>query len=116
MIESTPRVVTGLFAFEGRGYREPIALDGLAPYAVPPDRRAQLIYCRSGNSADEMVTLILMRDGTPMRLFPVAARGAMHVPLAVVEDLMPQTRLSVLLAAPEGTNGTIALDLGLVEI
>jgi hypothetical protein len=51
-----------------------------------------------------------------MRVFPVGAKAAEHVPLAVVEDLMPETRLDVLLAAPEGASGTVVLDMGLVEI
>jgi assimilatory nitrate reductase catalytic subunit len=57
-----------------------------------------------------------MRDGAPMRYFPLGAKSAMHVPLAVVEDLMPESGLEVHIAAPEGVSGTLVLDLGLMEI
>ena len=85
-------------------------------YTVPSDRRAQLIYLRAGNSSPEMIALTLLRDGTPMRVFPIGAKAAEHVPLAVVEDLMPETRLNVMVAAPEGASGVVVLDMGLVEI
>ena len=43
-----------------------------------------------------------MRDGKPMRIFPIGAKAAMHVPLAVVEDLMPDSKVEVFVAAPAG--------------
>lgn len=118
MSESTPRVILGTYPFQGAGYDKPAPLGGNAApaYTVPPDRRAQLIYVRAGNSCAEMIALTLTRDGTPMRVFPLGAKAAKHVPLAVVEDLMPDTRLNILVAAPEGTSGTVVLDMGLVEI
>ncbi len=114
MRESTPRILTGMYAFDGRGYDSPVSLD--VTYSVPGDRRAQLIYFRGGNSASEMVAVVLTRDGAPMRTFPIGAKGAVHIPLVVVEDLMPETRLELLVAAPSGAGGTLALDVGLVEI
>jgi len=38
------------------------------------------------------------------------------VPLAVVEDLFPDTKLEIFFAAPEGSAGTVVLDIGLMEI
>ena len=116
MIESVPRIITGIFTFTGAGYASPVALGGLAPYSVPTDKRTQLIYLRAGNSADAMVTLVLLRDGTPMRYFPVGAKASTHVPLRVVEDLLGDTVLEVHLAAPEGTTGSVVVDLGMVEV
>ena len=116
MIESTPRIITGIFGFTGTGYATGVPLQGLAAYRVPADKRAQMIYLRAGNSAAEMVALVLLRDGTPMRLFPLGAKSGQHVPLAVVEDLCPDTRLELRLAAPEGVSGTLVLDMGLMEI
>ena len=116
MIESTPRIVTGVFAFSGTGLNQPAPLQGLPPYVVPTDRRAQLIYLRAGNSADALVTLVLMRNDTPMRLFPVGARSSVHVPLSVVEDLFPDTVLAVHVAAAEGVSGHVVLDMGLMEV
>ena len=119
MNESTPRVILGTYPFQGAGYDKPAPLGGNTPaptYTVPSDRRAQLIYLRAGNSSPEMIALTLLRDGTPMRVFPIGAKAAEHVPLAVVEDLMPETRLNVMVAAPEGASGVVVLDMGLVEI
>ena len=114
MRESTPRILTGVFAFTGAGYGKASPLG--VSYAVPGDRRAQMVYFRAGNSSAEMVSVTLTRDGAPMRMFPIAAKGAVHVPLAVVEDLQPDTKLELMVAAPEGTGGTLVLDMGLVEI
>ena len=116
MIESTPRIVTGIFSFTGGGFSNPVALGGLSPYVVPADKRTQLIYLRAGNSTDEMVALVLTKDGAPMRLFPLGAKSGQHVPLSVIEDLFPETRLELRIAAPEGLSGTLVLDMGLMEI
>ncbi len=116
MIESIPRIVTGIFAFTGAGLRTTTPLDGAPAYTVPADKRAQLIYLRAGNSADALVSLVLMRDGAPMRLFPLGAKSGLHVPLAVVEDLQPDTVISLGIAAPEGVSGHVVLDMGLMEI
>jgi hypothetical protein len=63
-----------------------------------------------------MITVVLFRDGVPMRYFPIAAKGATHVALRVVEDLLGDTVLELHVAAPDGVKGTVMLDLGLVEI
>ena len=116
MIESTPRIITGIFSFRGSGFAYPSVLSGLEPYIVPADKRTQMIYLRAGNSTDEMVTLVLLRNGTPMRLFPIGAKAAVHIPLSVIEDLFPETRLELRIAAPEDVSGTLVLDMGLLEI
>jgi hypothetical protein len=115
-METTPRFLNGVYRFEGRGLEAPFPLDDKLTYTVPPDKRAQLVYLRAGNSSDALVSLALMRDGKPMRLFPVGARSAMHVPLAVVEDIFPETKLEVFVAAPQGVAGQVVLDIGLMEI
>jgi hypothetical protein len=116
MIESTPRIITGIFAFTGTGMSQPAVLEGAPVYTVPTDRRAQFIYLRAGNSTDALVTLVLLRDGAPMRLFPIGAKSSQHVPLAVVEDLFPETVIEIRVAAPEGVSGHVVLDMGLMEI
>lgn len=115
-MESTPRFLNGVYRFEGRGLTAPALLDTSLSYTVPADRRAQLVYLRAGNSADGLVNLVLMRAGKPMRLFPVGAKAAMHVPLAVVEDIFPETVLELYVAAPPGVAGELVVDLGLMEI
>ena len=116
MMESVPKFLNGVYAYTGAGLDKPALLDPSLAYSVPSDRRAQLVYLRAGNSADALASLTLMRDGKAMRLFPVGAKAAEHVPLTVVEDLQPDTRIEVHFAAPEGVTGHFVLDLGLVEI
>jgi hypothetical protein len=109
------RFIHGVFSFEGKGLDAPYPLADAATYVVPGDKRAQLVYMRGGNSAGEMIYLVLTRDGKPMRYFPIGAKGSVHVPLAVVEDIFPESKLGVLVAAPRGTAGTVVLDLGILE-
>ena len=116
MIDSKPRFLQGVFAFSGEGYDRPALIDPTLVYLVAADKRAQLIYLRAGNSTDAMIYLSLLQDGKPVRLFPVAANGATHVPLAVVEDLEPETEVKLFVGAPAGTNGTVVVDLGMIEI
>jgi len=115
-MEAIPRFINGIRAFEGTGYDKPAPLADKLGYVVPADKRAQLIYFRAGNSSSELIYLVLMRDDKPMRYFPVGAKASEHVSLAVVEDLPPDTRLDVFLAAPAGTAGHLVLDIGLLEI
>lgn len=49
-----------------------------------------------------------------MRYVPVAANGAMHVPLAIVDELQPGTEISIAVDA-EGS-GTLILDVGILEV
>jgi len=51
-----------------------------------------------------------------VRLFPIGAKASMHVPLAIVENVPPETRLSLSLGAPRGLRGTVVIDLGWVEL
>jgi len=113
MKESTPTFIQGIYPFTGAGYESATLLD---THMVSPTKRSQLVYLRAGNSSDALVVISLMREGVLMRLFPVGAKGAIHVPLAVVEDIFPGSKLDILVAAPTGATGIVALDFGLVEI
>lgn len=115
MLEN-PRFIQGVFSFEGRGLERPEPLTPEVDYEVPRDRRTQLIYLRAGNSAGEMVYLVLRQNERPVRYFPIGARSATHVPLAIAEDILPEARVDVLIGAPEGLRGSILLDIGMVEI
>jgi len=115
-MESTPQFLQGIYKFEGKGYFEPFLLDPKLQYTVPGDKRTQLIYLRAGNSTGDLITLILMRDGKPMRYFPIGALSDSHVSLAVVEDLQPDTKLEVFIAAPDSAAGAVVLDIGMLEI
>ena len=111
-----PAFIQGVFTFEGNGLGKPAPFSQPATYGVPQDRRAQMIYFRAGNAAPELVCLVFACNGRTMRYFPVGAKSAMHVALAVVEDLDPGSLVEVLVSAPEGLKSTIVLDAGFLEI
>jgi hypothetical protein len=112
----TPRFLQGIVPFEGKGLDSPFSLGASFSYVVPPGTTAQPLYFRGGNSTGELICLILMRDAAPMRYFPVGAKGALHAPLRVVQDLPAGTTIELHLAAPAGLVGVLVADLGIVEI
>src|SRR5436190_22036588 len=112
MIE-TPRFVQGVFTYKGMGLPETVPLRPAALYKVSFDKRAQLIYLRAGNAIDAMIYLALYKGGKAMRLFPIGAKGAIHVQLAIVEDIDPESELELRIGAPEGAEGAVMIDLGL---
>jgi assimilatory nitrate reductase catalytic subunit len=116
MAHSTPRFLQGTYAIEGKGLNKPDLLDAALSYVVPAGHVTQPVYFRGGNSSDELVTVVLFRDGVPMRYFPIGAKASTHVPLRVVEDLLGDTRIELHLAAPEGAAGSVVVDLGMVEV
>jgi len=111
-----PSFLQGVFTATGQGLGAPTPLTPPARYSVPADKRAQTIYFRAGNAAPELIALVLTRGGEPMRYFPVGAKDAMHVALAVLEDLPPETELEVLVAAPSGVAVSVVLDIGFMEV
>ena len=115
-MQTTPRFLQGSYPFEGQGLCKPIPIDPALSYTVPAGVTGQALYFRGGNSTDEMITVLLMRDGKPMRYFPIGARAGVHVPLRVVEDLISYTQIELHVAAPEGCVGLVVVDFGLVEV
>jgi hypothetical protein len=113
---SKPVFLQGIHAFEGTGVDKPAPLAEDLRYTVPAGVVAQPLYFRGGNTTAELVTVVLVRDGAPMRYFPIGAKGAVHVQLAVVQDIEEDTVLELHLAAPEGLTGSVVVDLGLVEV
>lgn len=116
MALETSKFIQGVHEFSGAGLKRPTPLSPAVQYKVPFDKRTQLIYLRAGNALPELIYLVLMRNGQPMRYFPVGAKGAVHVPLAIVEDVEPEAELELLVGAPEGLSGSVLIDLGLVEV
>lgn len=112
---SRPHFLQGIYSFTGRGLDQPFLLHPDLAYSVPRDTEAQFVYFRGGNSCDELVTAIVMRDGKPMRMFPMGAKSGTNMPLRIVEDLLAETHLEVHLAAPE-VSGQVVIDIGLVEV
>ena len=110
-----PIFLQGVYSFHGKGLKSPVPLEPAIHLKVPSDKRCQLTYFRAGNASSELIYFVVMRDGSPMRYFPVSAKGATHIPLAVVEDLQPDASLEVLIAAPDGSTGEVVVDAGLME-
>ena len=113
---SKPRFLQGIYPFEGQGTDKTSLLHPDLTYTVPPGVTTQPLYFRGGNGTDELITVLLVRDGVPMRYFPIGARSATHVALTVVEDLEDGTILELHVAAPEALTGIVVVDLGLVEV
>ncbi|MCV2491927.1 molybdopterin oxidoreductase family protein [Geodermatophilus sp. YIM 151500] len=115
-VKSTPRFLQGVFPITGEGLAKPGPLDAVLRYSVPQGTTAQALYFRGGNSTSELVYVLLVRDGEPMRWFPIGAKADTHVPLRVVEDLPGGCVVELHAAAPEGVTGELVVDLGLVEV
>ena len=113
---SKPTFLQGAYPFEGVGLDKPAPLHPDLTYTVPPGITTQPLYFRGGNATDELVSVVLVRDGAPMRWFPLGAKADTHVALAVVENLEEGTVLELHVAAPEGLAGHVVVDLGLVEV
>ena len=111
-----PAFIQSIAAFDGCGMDCPVSFSSPLTYTVPSDKRAQTVYFRAGNAAAEMICLVLTRGGQPMRYFPVGAKGAIHVALAVLEDPPPGSVMEILVAAPKGLQSTAVLDVGFMEI
>ena len=105
----------GIYPFEGAGLDKPVPISADLVYLIPDGVISQALYFRGGNSTDELITVVLMRDGVPMRYFPIGARSDVHVPLRVVEDIEGGSVVELQLVAEIGTSGFVVVDLGLVE-
>jgi assimilatory nitrate reductase catalytic subunit len=109
------RFLQGVYPFEGAGLDKPVPISADLSYLVPDGVISQALYVRGGNTTDELITVVLMRDGVSMRYFPVGSRGDVHVPLRVVEDIDGGSVVELQLVAPLGLSGHVVVDLGLVE-
>ena len=116
IMRSKNRFLQGVYQFSGTGIDKPAPLDPALSYVVPDGAVAQALYFRGGNTAGDLICMVLMRDGVPMRYFPVGAKSDVHVPLRVVEDLEAGSVVELHLAAPDGLIGSVVVDLGLVEV
>ena len=113
---SRNRFLQGIFPFTGLGIDKPAPLADSPSYVVPDGSVAQALYLRAGNTADELITVVLMKDGVPLRYFPIGAKSDVHVPLRVVEDIESGSAVELHVSAPVGLAGWVVLDVGLVEI
>ncbi|GAA3606733.1 molybdopterin oxidoreductase family protein [Microlunatus ginsengisoli] len=109
------RFLQGIYPFEGAGFEKPVAISPELSYLVPDGAVNQTLYFRGGNTADQLITVVLLRDGVPMRYFPIGAKADVHVPLRVVEDIDGGSVVELQLIAPLGLAGHVVVDLGMVE-
>jgi hypothetical protein len=98
---------------EGEGLDSPSQLD--LSYTVSQGCTAGVQYVRAGSTLPGMLNITLLQNDKVMRYVPVAAGSAMHVPLAIVDELQPGTEISIAVAAEEGS-GTLILDVGILEV
>jgi assimilatory nitrate reductase catalytic subunit len=105
----------GIFPFDGAGLEKPVPIHSQLSHYVPDGVINQTLYFRGGNSSAELVTVVLMRDGVPMRYFPIGAKGDVHVPLRVVEDIDGGSLIELRLLADTGVSGAVVIDMGMVE-
>ena len=115
-VETKPQFLQAIAPFTGHGLDEYFPVEPPLVYTVPEGAQAQCVYFRGGNSSDHLICVVLVRDGRPMRLFPIGARQAIHVPLRVTEDLMSATTIEIHLSAPEAVTGTVVIDVGIIEL
>jgi assimilatory nitrate reductase catalytic subunit len=109
------RFMQGVYEFEGAGLDKAVPISADLGYLVPDGVIGQALYFRGGNTTDELITVVLLRDGVPMRYFPIGARSDVHVPLRVVEDIEGGSVVELHIVAPPGLTGHVVVDLGLVE-
>ena len=74
----------------------------------PPTNVPRLLYFRGGNQQrrNDLRSCWCVTESRCVTS-PSARRRATHVPLAVVEDLEPETKLDLMIPAPEGLSGTV---------
>jgi assimilatory nitrate reductase catalytic subunit len=109
------RFLQGIYAFEGAGLDKPVPISDELAYVVPDGLINQTLYFRGGNTTDQLITVVLLRDGVPMRYFPIGAKSDVHVPLRVVEDIEGGSVIELQLIAALGVSGHVVVDLGMVE-
>ena len=63
-----------------------------------------------GHIAAAVLALLVARQWTQ------AFEWGVHVPLAVTEDVFPESQLEITLSAPKGAVGMVVIDLGLLEV
>lgn len=105
----------GIYQFQGVGMEKPVPIHSELSHYVPDGVINQTLYFRGGNSSAELIAVVLVGNGVPMRYFPVGAKSEVHVPLRVVEDIEGGSVIELHVAAPEGVRGSVVVDLGMVE-
>jgi assimilatory nitrate reductase catalytic subunit len=112
---AAPRFLQGVYPFAGRGFFDVGPLNDALCYVVPEGAKAEVIYFRGGNLSDDLIYLALCVNSLPVRYFPVGPKADFHVPLSITETHPAGARIEVGLAAPRGLNGSVVVDVGILE-
>lgn len=115
-MDAEPRFLQGVFPYQGGGYDKPLPIGDGVSYIAPPGSYVQPVYLRAGNSGNKLIYLLLLLDGEPLRYFPIGASSSSHVSLRIVQNILPDSHLELMLAAPEDAEGTVVIDFGIMEI
>ena len=112
---ATPRFLQGVYPFAGRGFFDLGPLNEALCYTVPIGATAEVIYVRAGNLSDDLIYLALCVNTQPVRYFPVGPKADFHVPLSITETYPAGAKIEVAFAAPRGLNGSVVVDIGILE-
>ena len=112
---ATPRFLQGVYPFAGRGFFDVGPLNEALSYTVPSGATAEIIYVRAGNLSDDLIYLALCVSTQPLRYFPVGPKSDFHVPLSITETYLAGAKIEVGFAAPRGLNGSVVVDVGILE-
>ena len=115
-VKSSPRFLQGVFPLTGEGLAKPGPIDPALNYTVPQGASAQALYFRGGNSTGELVYVLLVRDGEPMRWFPIGARSDTPRPPPGGRGPDRRHRRRAARRGARGVVGELVIDLGLVEV
>lgn len=113
---ATPLFLRGVYPFMGAGLLQPMLLSADLRCKVPAGHHAVLIYFRAGNASDALIYLSVVVDGQVHRYFPIGPQGALHVPLAIREEIGSGTTIEIHLAAGDGVMGTAIIDAGFIVV
>ena len=101
---------------KARGWRVPIPFQPPVTYQVPADKRVpdHLLPGGQRRAGNDLPGSDAPRQAHA--LLPGRREGAIHVPLAVLEDIPPGSPVEILIAAPAGLKSSVLIDVGFLEI
>ena len=114
---SKNRFLQGIFEFQGLGIDKPAPLDDSLVYVVPDGSIAQALYFRGGNTSDELVAVVLMKDGVADALLPDRCQGRRaRTTAGGARTSKAAPRSSCTSPLRQGLTGSVVVDVGLVEV
>jgi hypothetical protein len=114
-METTARFLNGVYPFEGKGLDAPYPLADALTYTVPADKRAAHLPARRQ---------LLRRAGQPDpharrqadAAVPGGRQGGSARPARRGGGHLPEAKIEVFVAAPQGASGQVVLDVGIMEV